>query len=50
LISIGIFTAQHIQVEFVAKLRDEERFDDLDTFRAQMFIDADQARGLLAAA
>jgi riboflavin kinase/FMN adenylyltransferase len=41
---------QHIQVEFVAKLRDEERFDDLDTLRTQMFIDADQARTILAAA
>ncbi len=39
----------HIQVEFVAKLRDEERFDDLETLREQMFIDADQARGILAA-
>jgi riboflavin kinase/FMN adenylyltransferase len=40
----------HIQVEFVAKLRDEERFDDLETLRNQMFIDADQARDILAAA
>lgn len=40
----------HIQVEFVAKLRDEERFDDLDKLRDQMFIDADQARDILAAA
>jgi riboflavin kinase/FMN adenylyltransferase len=41
---------EHIQVEFVAKLRDEERFDNLETLREQMFIDADQARGILAAA
>jgi riboflavin kinase/FMN adenylyltransferase len=41
---------QHIQVEFVAKLRDEERFDDLEALREQMFIDADQARAILAAA
>jgi len=39
----------HIQVEFVAKLRDEERFDDLESLRKQMFIDADQARSILAA-
>jgi riboflavin kinase/FMN adenylyltransferase len=40
----------HIQVEFVAKLRDEEKFDDLETLRKQMFIDAEQARDKLAAA
>jgi len=40
----------HIQVEFVAKLRDEERFDDIETLRQQMFIDADQARDILAGA
>jgi riboflavin kinase/FMN adenylyltransferase len=40
----------HIQVEFVAKLRDEEHFDDIETMRQQMFIDADQARDILAAA
>ena len=39
----------HIQVEFVAKLRDEERFPDLDTLRARMFADADAARRVLAA-
>ncbi len=41
---------EHIQVEFVAKLRDEVRFDDLESLRDQMFIDADQARDILAAA
>lgn len=40
----------HIQVEFIAKLRDEERFPDLESLRQQMFIDADQARDILAAA
>jgi riboflavin kinase/FMN adenylyltransferase len=40
----------HIQVEFVAKLRDEVRFDDIETLRQQMFIDADQARDILVAA
>ncbi len=37
----------HIQVEFVAKLRDEERFPDLDTLTEQMFRDADEARAIL---
>ena len=40
---------EHMQVEFVAKLRDEVRFDDLETLRDQMFKDADQAREILAA-
>jgi len=40
----------HIQVEFIAKLRDEEHFPDLESLRQQMFIDADQARDILAAA
>jgi len=39
----------HIDVEFVAKLRDEERFPDLDSMREQMHIDAAQAREILAA-
>ena len=38
----------HIQVEFVAKLRDEERFPDLDALKEQMFRDADLARRILA--
>jgi len=40
----------HIQVEFIAKLRDEVRFPDLESLRQQMFVDAEQARGILAAA
>lgn len=40
----------HIQVEFIAKLRDEERFPDIETLRKQMFVDADMARDILAAA
>lgn len=40
----------HIQVEFVAKLRDEVRFPDLESLRQQMLIDADQARNILAVA
>ena len=38
----------HLQVEFVAKIRDEEYFDTLDALKAQMFRDADDARELLA--
>ena len=33
----------------VAKLRDEERFPDLDSMREQMHIDAAQAKAILAA-
>lgn len=40
----------HIQVEFVAKLRDEVRFPDLESLRQQMLIDAEQARSILAVA
>jgi riboflavin kinase/FMN adenylyltransferase len=40
----------HIQVEFIAKLRDEVRFPDIETLRQQMFVDADMARDILAAA
>ena len=39
----------HIQVEFIAKLRDEVRFPDIDTLRKQMFVDAEQARSILTA-
>jgi riboflavin kinase / FMN adenylyltransferase len=38
---------REIEVEFVAKLRDEERFADLDALTAQMQRDAEQARGIL---
>ena len=40
---------QRIEVEFVAKLRDEEKFDDLDALIAQMHRDAAQARAILRA-
>lgn len=36
-----------IAVEFVAKLRDEEKFDDLPTLVAQMRRDAERARAIL---
>jgi len=37
-----------IEVEFVAKLRDEVKFDSLDSLVAQMNVDAAQARDLLS--
>jgi riboflavin kinase / FMN adenylyltransferase len=43
----GDLYGQHIEVEFVAKLRDEEKFPDLPTLVAQMNRDAAQARDLL---
>lgn len=41
---------EYIHVEFIAKLRDEVKFPDLDSMTAQMHIDAAQARDILAAA
>lgn len=38
---------QRIRVEFVAKLRDEEKFDDLDAMKRQMDRDALEARSIL---
>ena len=43
----GELYGQRIEVEFVAKLRDEERFADLEALKAQMNRDAAQARGVL---
>jgi len=39
---------EYIRVEFVQKLRDEVRFEDLDALTRQMHIDAAQARDILA--
>jgi len=44
----GDLYGRHIEVEFVAKLRDEEKFDDLPALTAQMHRDAEQARTLLS--
>lgn len=46
----GDLYGRRIEVEFVAKLRDEEKFDDLPALVAQMDRDAGQARELLARA
>ncbi len=43
----GDLYGRRIEVEFVAKLRDEEKFDDLPALVAQMHRDATQARALL---
>jgi riboflavin kinase/FMN adenylyltransferase len=38
---------RELEVEFVAKLRDEIKFDSLDALKQQMKVDAAQARDLL---
>lgn len=44
----GNLYGREIEVEFVARLRDELRFDDLDAMVAQIHRDAAQARAVLA--
>lgn len=44
----GDLYGRHIEVEFVAKLRDELKFPDLQSLTTQMHRDAEQARGLLS--
>ena len=43
----GDLYGSHIDVEFVAKIRDEEKFDSLEALTARMRQDADIARTLL---
>ena len=43
----GDLYGRRIEVEFVARLRDEEKFDDLPALVAQMHRDAAQARSIL---
>lgn len=43
----GDLYGQRLEVQFVAFLRDEARFDSLDALRAQMHRDAEQARACL---
>lgn len=43
----GDLYGRHIEVEFVAKLRDEEKFNDLPALVRQMHQDAEQARRIL---
>src|SRR5258707_1649969 len=44
----GDLYGREIEVEFVAKLRDEVKFDSLDALIVQMKVDAPQARDLLS--
>ncbi|MFC3814084.1 bifunctional riboflavin kinase/FAD synthetase [Lysobacter sp. GCM10012299] len=44
----GDLYGQRIEVEFVAKLRDELKFSDLPALTAQMHRDAEQARAILS--
>jgi riboflavin kinase/FMN adenylyltransferase len=44
----GELYGREIEVEFVAKLRDEVKFDSLDALTEQMKVDAAQARDLLS--
>jgi riboflavin kinase/FMN adenylyltransferase len=43
----GDLYGQRMAAEFVAKLRDEQKFDDLDALKAQMNLDERMARELL---
>ena len=43
----GDLYGREIEVEFVAKLRDEVKFDSLDAMTVQMRMDAERARELL---
>ncbi len=44
----GDLYGRAIEVEFVAKLRDEVKFDSLDAMTMQMKVDAARARDLLS--
>ena len=44
----GDLYGRELEVEFVAKLRDEIKFDSLDALKQQMKVDAAQARDLLS--
>ena len=44
----GDLYGRQIAVDFVARLRDEVRFDDLEALRRQMELDAAEARRALA--
>lgn len=46
----GDLYGRHLDVDFVAKLRDEEKFDDLDALVVQMDLDALDARRVLGIA
>ena len=37
---------EHIQIQFVSRLREERKFRDIDTLQKQLNIDRDNTRGL----
>ncbi len=43
----GDLYGQHVRVEFMKKLRDEEKYSDMEVLKKQIQIDADQARSFL---
>jgi riboflavin kinase/FMN adenylyltransferase len=45
----GELYGAHLRVEFLAKLRDEEKYADLDTLKAQIARDCVAARDVLKA-
>jgi riboflavin kinase/FMN adenylyltransferase len=45
----GDLYGRHLRVEFLAKIRDEERYPDLDALKAQIARDCDAARAILTA-
>jgi riboflavin kinase / FMN adenylyltransferase len=45
----GDLYGAHLRVEFLAKLRDEEKYADLDTLKAQIARDCVAARDVLKA-
>jgi len=42
----GDIYGKHVEVELVAKLRDEQPFDSLDALKQQILNDANEARAL----
>ena len=44
----GDLYGRELEVEFLAYLREEQRFDNLEAMQAQMRNDAERARGCLA--
>ena len=40
---------EYIHVDFIAFLREQKKYDDVDDLVAQMHVDADNARSILAA-
>jgi len=45
----GELYGQHLRVDFLHKIRDEEKFPSLDALKARIALDCEMARGLLAA-